>query len=76
MSVDGTLLIAAGSVFCVLSVLVGRYLATITPERLARFARPGQPVAIKEFHLLGKVMMAGGPLFLLLFSYMALSGMV
>lgn len=69
-------MIAAGSVFCVLSVLVGRYMATMTPERLAKFARPGQPVAVKEFRLLGKVVMVGGPLFLMLFVYMAVSGMV
>ena len=76
MSVDGQMMIAAGSVFCVASVLVGRYLATLTPERAARFKSGARPVAINELQLLGKVMIAGGPLFLLLFAYMALSGML
>ena len=76
MSVNAIWMLVLGGIFGVLSVLVGRYLATLTPERAAKFKSGDRPGALKEFHLMGKIMMVGGPLFMLLFIYMALTGMV
>jgi hypothetical protein len=75
VSVNAIWMLVLGGIFCVSSVLVGRYLASLTPQRAARFKTGDRPGALKEFHLMGKIMMVGGPLFLLLFTYMALTGM-
>jgi hypothetical protein len=73
--VNSIWLLILGGIFCVSSVLVGRYLATLTLERAARFKTGDRAVPLKEFHLLGKIMMVGGPLFFALFIYMTLTGM-
>ena len=76
MSVNATWLLILGGIYFVTSFLTGRYFATLTPESAAKFKKGDRPAALKEFHLIGKVMMISAPVIPALFAWMALSGMV
>ena len=75
MSVNATLMLALGAVSCVLMLLLGRYFASMTPERAAEIWKDN-PAVQREVNLFGKIMMFSGPLILAVFVYAALSGMV
>ena len=73
---NATWLLILGGIYLVTSFLAGRYFATLTPERAAKFKNGDRPTALKELHLIGKIMMVSAPLISALFAWMALSGMV
>ena len=73
----GNLLVLLAAIFTVSAFLVGRYFATLTPEKGAEMERKsGKPVDLKGLHLIGKVQMASAPVIGAILAYMGLSGMV
>lgn len=73
---NGTIIAVLGAVFAVSSLLAGRYMASITPEKAAEMSRKsGKPVDLKGFHLIGKVQMISGPVIGVILAYVGLSGM-
>jgi hypothetical protein len=54
--------------------LIGRYFATMTPERVAEVWK-GRPVAVDQVHLMGKILMISAPILFALLAGMGLSGM-
>lgn len=72
----GTLIAVMGGLFTVSAFLVGRYLATLTPEKAAEMGRKsGKPVDLKGLHLIGKVQMVSAPVIGGILAYVGLSGM-
>ena len=73
---NGSLIAILGGVFAVTSLLAGRYMASISPEKAAEMSRKsGKPVDLKGMHLIGKVQMVSGPVIGALLAYVGLSGM-
>jgi hypothetical protein len=73
----GTLIAVMGGLFAVSGVLIGRYFATITPEKAAEMEKRngGKPVDLKGLHLIGKVQMISAPVIGAILAYIGLSGM-
>lgn len=74
MSVNATLMLVSGAAFCVMTFLLGRYFASMTPERAAEIWKDN-PAAQKEVNLFGKIMMISGPAIFGVLAWVALSGM-
>ena len=71
----GTLIAILGAIFAVSSLLIGRYFATLTPDRAARMQKPGREVDLEGLHRIGKVQMISGPIIGAILAYVGLSGM-
>ena len=73
----GTLIVILAAVFTVSTFLIGRYFASLTPEKAAEMERKngGKPVDLKGLHLIGKVQMVSAPVIGGILAYVGLSGM-
>jgi hypothetical protein len=73
----GTLMAVLGAIFAVSSFLIGRYFASLTPEKAAEMEAKngGKPVDLKGLHLIGKVQMVSAPIIGGILAYVGLSGM-
>jgi hypothetical protein len=73
----GTLLVILAAVFAVSAFLVGRYFATLSPEKAAEWERKsGKPVDLDGLRLIGKAQMISAPVIGGILAYIGLSGMV
>jgi hypothetical protein len=75
MSVNATLMLALGAASCVMTFLLGRYFASMTPERAAEIWKD-KPAAQSEAKLMGKILIFSAPAIFAVLLFVALSGMV
>ena len=73
---NGTLIAVLGAIFAVSGFLVGRYFASITPEKASEmYRKSGKPVDLNGLHTIGKVQMISAPIIGAILAYVGLSGM-